>query len=288
MMEQGKNLDIFLDKVCAEVRAKGIHCEIREELSGHYEDLMTERQQLGASEEEAQQYAIAQLGDPRAIGRDLHRIHKPRIPWGLLTAVLLLSAVSLLGMGSIEAGASYKTNLRDLLLHQTVYIAIGLLVMTGMYFINFKLLQKASGIIYGGTVLAIVISVLMGMKMLNGSRRYVGFLGCNFDLISYTPYLFVVALAGLWTAGHRSLNWSGRTKEMLDVLLLVLPAVIFYTIRAFPEMAVYLTVSLILYVWITRRWVKGTLVGAAFVSGLALYVWNSWYQWDPDCRSGQL
>lgn len=42
-----------------------MHREIREELSGHFQDLMLERQQLGATEEEAQQYAIAQMGDPQ-------------------------------------------------------------------------------------------------------------------------------------------------------------------------------------------------------------------------------
>lgn len=42
-----KVLNRYLNKVCAEVKAKGMHDEIREELSGHFADLMTERQQQG-------------------------------------------------------------------------------------------------------------------------------------------------------------------------------------------------------------------------------------------------
>lgn len=276
MMERRKKkLDNYLDRVCAEVRAKGMHREIREELSGHFQDLMLERQQLGATEEEAQQYAIAQMGDPQVIGRDLHRIHKPRIPWGLLTAVLMLSAVSLLGMGAIEAGTSFNPALSDLMLRQTVYIILGITVMTGMYFINFKLLQRASGFIYAAALMAIVASLLLGPELINGNRRYVGFLGFYFDLVGYSPYVFVVALAGIWTSRSFVLKWSGRTRELAELALLLLPAVIYAVIRSFPELVVYLAVALTLYVWITRRWVHGLLIAIISIGGGAVYVWNN-------------
>lgn len=276
MMKQSKmNLDNYLDKVCAEVRAKGMHSEIREELSGHFQDLMLERQQLGATEDEAQQYAVAQMGDPQVIGRDLHKIHKPRIPWGLLTAVMLLSAVSLLGMGSIEAGTSFNPALSDLMMRQTVYIILGIAVMTGMYFVNFKLLQRASGIIYAAALMAIVASLLLGPELINGNRRYVGFMGFYIDLVGYSPYIFVVALAGIWTSRSFVLKWSGRTRELAELALLLLPAVIYAAIRSLPELVVYLAVSLALYVWITRRWITAGLMVITFVSGGAIYVWNN-------------
>lgn len=275
MMEQRKKLDNYLDRVCAEVRAKGMHREIREELSGHFQDLMLERQQLGATEEEAQQYAIAQMGDPQVIGRDLHRIHKPRIPWGLLTAVMMLSAVSLLGMGAIEAGTSFNPALSDLTMRQTVYIILGIAVMTGMYFVNFKLLQRASGIIYLAALIAIVASLLLGPELINGNRRYVGFMGSYFDLVGYSPYIFVVALAGIWTSRSVMLKWSRRTRELAELALLLLPAVIYTAIRSLPELVVYLAVSLTLYVWITRRWITAGLIVITFVSGGAIYVWNN-------------
>jgi cell division protein FtsW (lipid II flippase) len=276
MMERRKKkLDNYLDRVCAEVRAKGMHREIREELSGHFQDLMLERQQLGATEEEAQQYAIAQMGDPQVIGRGLHKIHKPRSPWGLLTAVMMLSAVSLLGMGAIEAGTSFNPALADLTMRQTVFIILGIAVMTGMYFFNFKLLQRASGFIYAAALMAIVASLLLGPELINGNRRYVGFMGFYFDLVGYSPYIFVVALTGIWTSHSFVLKWSGRTRELAELALLLLPAAIYAAIRSLPELVVYLAVSLTLYVWITRRWVTAGLMVITFVSGGAIYVWNN-------------
>lgn len=275
MMEPGKKrLDRYLDEVCEEVKAKGMHDEIREELSGHFADLMTERQEHGASEEEAQQYAIAQMGNPQTIGRDLHQIHKPRIPWALLAGVILLSAISLLGMGAVEAGVKDYRIPDALMLRQSVFIFLGIAVMSTMYFINFKQLQQASGWMYGGALLMIAVSLWLGPKMMNGSRHYLSFLGLPLDLIGFSPYLFIVGLAGIWKRPGVLNTTVGRMRQWVDLGLLLLPAAIYGIIPSFAELVVYLAVALPLYVWITRRWVRAAVVAASCVSGLALYVWS--------------
>lgn len=244
-------------------------------LSGHFADLMTERQQQGASEEEAQQYAIAQLGDPQAIGRDLHQIHKPRIPWSLLAGVILLSAVSLLGMAAVEAGFGDYYKFPDaLMLRQGMFIVLGIAVMAIMYFINFKHVLRSSGWIYGGALMAILFSILVGLQVTNGVRRYVGILGLFFDVIGYSPYIFVVALAGIWNRQGFMKTWNGRTRDLAELSLLLLPAVIYAVIPAFPELIVYLAVSLTFYIWMTRRWIRGTVIAVTFLTGGAIYVWN--------------
>ncbi|MEK3757927.1 FtsW/RodA/SpoVE family cell cycle protein [Paenibacillus sp. FSL P4-0338] len=275
MMEQSKkDLERYLDTVCAQVRAKGMHKEIRDELSGHFTDLVTERLELGATDEEAQQYAIRQLGDPQAVGRELHQIHKPRIPWGLLAGVILLSAVSLLGMAAVEAGFTEDLIPNALMLRQSVFIILGLIAMTGMFFINFKQLQRASGFIYGGALLMIAASLWLGPEMMNGSRRYVSILGFPFDLIGCSPYLFVVALAGIWKRPNVQNTTGGRLRSWLELGLLLLPAAIYILIPSFAELVVYLVVALPLYIRITRRWVSVMVVAVSSVSGVALYVWS--------------
>lgn len=275
MMEPGKKrLDRYLDEVCEEVKAKGMHDEIREELSGHFADLMMEKQEQGVSEEEAQQYAIAQMGDPQTIGRELHQIHRPRIPWPLLAGVLLLSAISLLGMGAVEAGVTEYRIPDALMLRQSVFIILGIAVMAIMYFINFKQLQRASGWIYGGALLLIATSLSLGPEIVNGSRRYVGILGFTFDLVGYSPYVFVVALAGIWKRPGVLNTAGGRMRQWADLGLLLLPAAIYCIIPSFAELVVYLAVALPLYVWITRRWVEAAVVAVSCVSGVALYIWS--------------
>lgn len=274
MMEPNqKVLNRYLNKVCAEVKAKGMHDEIREELSGHFADLVTERQEQGASEEEAQQYAIAQLGDPQTIGRELHQIHKPKIPWSLLAGVLLLSAVSLLGMGAVDAGFNDHRIPDALMLRQSVFIVLGIAVMAIMYFINFKQLQRASGWIYGGTILMIAISLWFGPEMINGSRRFITILGLPFDLIGFSPYFFVIALAGIWKRPGVLNTTVRRMRQWVDLGLLLLPAAIYCIVPSFAELVVYLAVALPLYVWITRHWIKAVAIASVFVVGGVIYVW---------------
>ncbi|WNS45482.1 FtsW/RodA/SpoVE family cell cycle protein [Paenibacillus sp. MMS20-IR301] len=273
-MERNKKLEQYLDKVCAEIRAKGLHREIREELGGHYADLVMERMEQGAAKDDAEQYALQQMGDPQITGRELHQIHKPKIPWGLLSAVMLLSAVSLLGMGSIQASGFLQIYHLMPLQRQFIGIMIGVSLMAGMYFINFKHLQQASGKIYAAAVMLIAVTLVFGPELINGNRRYVGFLGFTFDLIGYSPYVFVVALAGIWTSPGFLSQRSIRLQELVKLALLLLPAGIYAAIRSFPELVVYLAVALIMYVWITRRWRSASLLTAAAVAAGALFIWN--------------
>ncbi|WP_238655204.1 FtsW/RodA/SpoVE family cell cycle protein [Paenibacillus piscarius] len=275
-----KVLHRYLNKVCAEVKAKGMHDEIREELSGHFADLMAERQEQGASEEEAQQYAIAQMGDPQAIGRDLHQIHKPRTPWSLFIGLTLLSAVSLLGMGAVEVGFNDHRIPDALMLRQLVFIVLGLIAMTGMYFINFKRLQRASGWIYGLALLMIAAGLLLNLNTMNGTARYAIILGFPFDLIGYSPYLFIVGLAGLIKRPGVQNALGGRIRMWTEAGLLLLPAAIYLLIPSFAELVVYLAVALPLYIWITRHWGRAVIVAAGCVSGLTLYVWSQAYLRD--------
>ncbi|MEK3877506.1 FtsW/RodA/SpoVE family cell cycle protein [Paenibacillus sp. FSL M7-0420] len=251
-----------------------MHSEIRDELSGHFTDLVSERLELGASEEEAQRYAIAQMGDPQAIGRNLHQIHKPRIPWSLLAGVILLSAVSLLGMGSIEAGGYLERYHLVPMQRQLIFIILGVCLMTGLYFINFKRMQKASGSIYIAALMTVAVSILLVPDMNSGTRRYVGVAGFYFDLIGYSPYVFIIALAGIWTRPGFLRSYNVRIRELLKLLLLLLPAVIYASVSSFPELILYLVVSLIMYIWISRRWVTGILISAVSLFSGGIYVWN--------------
>ncbi|WP_438495498.1 permease prefix domain 1-containing protein [Paenibacillus sp. IHBB 3054] len=197
-MESKSGLEQYLDNVCGEVKAKKMHAEIRSELSSHLEDLMIEQESLGASKAEAEVLAIAQMGDPKAVGKDLHHIHKPRTPWGLLGALLLFSAIGLLGMSSLEA--SFMNNPRvpaSFLPKQFSFMLIGIALMTACYFINFRRLQKLSWLLYIFSIAGIVASLKWGLYV-NGSRTYfLAFGGIEINLVSI-EYAALGLLMGIY------------------------------------------------------------------------------------------
>ncbi len=71
----------FLDQVCSQIKWKAAHREICAELDAHIEDRMERLERLGRDKEEAEFEAVAAMGDPIQIGKELNRYHKPYLSW---------------------------------------------------------------------------------------------------------------------------------------------------------------------------------------------------------------
>ena len=69
----------WLDRATAGIRFTPDREEVRAELSAHLEDKALDFQRIfpGLTEEEAQERAAAEMGDPVEIGKELAKIHKP-------------------------------------------------------------------------------------------------------------------------------------------------------------------------------------------------------------------
>jgi hypothetical protein len=83
------NRDAYLDSVCREVRFRAARKYIRQELSAHIDDKAAVLEASGISDAEAA--AIKAMGDPAETGRALSAIHRPRVAWGVIACVLLLT-----------------------------------------------------------------------------------------------------------------------------------------------------------------------------------------------------
>ena len=98
-MEQdnGHPVAQWLDRATAGIRFKPDRKEVRAELEAHLEDKALDFQRIfpGLTEDEAQERAAAEMGDPEEIGKELARIHKPwlgylwRASQGLAVAALI-------------------------------------------------------------------------------------------------------------------------------------------------------------------------------------------------------
>ncbi|MEK5028683.1 FtsW/RodA/SpoVE family cell cycle protein [Paenibacillus sp. FSL M7-1046] len=274
-MESKSGLEQYLDNVCGEVKAKKMHAEIRSELSSHLEDLMIEHESLGASQAEAEVLAIAQMGDPKAVGKDLHHIHKPRTPWGLLGALLLFSAIGLLGMGSVDANPLETRIHESLLYRQSVFMLLGIMLMTLLYFCDFRRLQKLSWLLYIFSIAGIVASLKWGLYV-NGSRTYfLAFGGIVINLVSYSPYIVLVALAGIFSKFKADGKLGTKRNLLPELFILLGPAAAYIIAGPIPVLLLYLVCSLILYTWLSGVWLRSTLIGGFFLAAGLRYAWNN-------------
>ena len=74
----------FCDQVVRRVRWFPARGSIAAELRAHLEDHAAALMERGTPEEEATQQAVAAMGDPEALGRQLNRAHPPLLCFSVL------------------------------------------------------------------------------------------------------------------------------------------------------------------------------------------------------------
>ena len=116
MKESREKTDKWLDKATAAIRFGPDRRTVRSELSAHLEDKALDFQRIfpDLTQEEAQDRAAAEMGDPAEIGRELARLHKPLLGYAWLASKVLLGVV--IGAGVLLfVNRTYQSGLSNLL-----------------------------------------------------------------------------------------------------------------------------------------------------------------------------
>ena len=106
----------WLDAATKAIRFGTDRRTVRSELSAHLEDKALDFQRIfpDLTQEEAQDRAAAEMGDPEEIGRELARLHKPLLGYAWLASKVLLGVV--IGAGVLLfANRTYQSGLSNLL-----------------------------------------------------------------------------------------------------------------------------------------------------------------------------
>ena len=136
----GVDMEKYLEKLLLQIRCKKARPYIAEEIKGHIESQIEDNIADGMSYEEAEKNAVADMGDPIAVGISLDKIHKPQIAWKLLVIVGILSLLGILLQQSIFYQSGYSNlepfmqEMYQLETESFVYsVFIGFILMCGIY-----------------------------------------------------------------------------------------------------------------------------------------------------------
>ncbi|MEK8130965.1 FtsW/RodA/SpoVE family cell cycle protein [Paenibacillus filicis] len=273
MIKDHEDVREFLNRVCSEIRSREAHPQIRLELMSHLESLAEEKEQAGESREEALAWAVAQMGDPRLIGKDLHRIHRPKLEWGLLTAILAFVALGLIAMYAYDASMlanSKQTVNSQFFIYKVAMAGIGLAVMGGLTFFSYHKFQALTWWLYGLLIIGLCLVALFGNQV-NGSRQYLSFGPLYIQWASISPLLFVVVAAGCLPRWY-----AARSFFMARSFALFLPVGLLLSIcSAMPALLLTMVGYLIIIGSVTKRW--KTLLVLVSASILAISSFLLWY-----------
>lgn len=251
MNRDGEAFKRFVRDVCLEVRARELHREIRQEMTSHLEALAEEKEADGCPAEEAEAWAVRQMGDPLQLGRELNRVHKPRFHWGMLAGAFCLLAAGFLAM--LSADSSYAQwraiSTTGFFENKVLSTVAGLILAVFLILFDYRKLQRYSWPIYITTV-TLIIGTLMFGGTINGSP-YLRIGSWSFDIIGMSPYAFLIvsvgSMSGLHETHFKSILW--RT-----LLFVALPAFLYLKWPSLFSLTAYLCMYFTLQCVLYRRW----------------------------------
>jgi len=248
----------FVSDVCKQIRWKMAHQRVADEMAAHIEDSRIHYIEQGMSDEAATNQAIADTGDSTLIGADFDRIHRPRPQWGMLLAVAAFLAIGIIAHFALRHVPDlplWPQLAAGSLNRRLVYMAVGITVMFGLYFLDFTIIGKYSVFVYIFVILLFAAAILLWPSSLHFSRfgvimqafslvlplAYAGLMyglkgkgmkGVIIAAVAFSAYCFLAAIAVFLSALFLFLiagvailavaiykNWFGynRTKSMVIV-----------------------------------------------------------------------
>ena len=226
----------FINSVCKEIKYEPVRKGISEELTSHIQDKKEEYINNGINEQEAEQKAVSQMGVAEEIGKNLNKIHKPKLDWKLLLLI-----IALMGFGIFVAVIKQATMNNNNLGRTIAYMILGIILSIGVYFYDYKKLKKHSLILY------IVATILMILPNFNGAMvngvKYISI----FNIVIYPSTiavpLYLIAFIGFLMNYNSDNNYNFTisnkdiriNKDIIKMIVTCIIAIII--IEAVPSFA---------------------------------------------------
>ncbi|MEI7025743.1 FtsW/RodA/SpoVE family cell cycle protein [Paenibacillus sp. y28] len=270
-------LNEYMDVVCRQIGPREAHSSIRLELEDHLQDLAEAHRVQGMSETDAMREAIKQMGDPEQIGKQFHKLYKPRWDWAMLGLLFVLLTFGLIMMYGMQLALEPRLQ-QDLFLKKCLHTAGALALFIGFAFIDFQKLKKWGWQLYGGTVLMMLLLLLSGSQV-NG-KPYFMLPVIRIDISTLAPYTLLLGIAGLLTTpGFRKVKLHYRL-----LLFIFIPALLFIKANNLSSLVIY-GVTLMIVLWFAKASTKEWLSFAAATVGcmvllLPVLIWTGPYNLD--------
>lgn len=231
------NINQFLNVVCTQIRYRPARNEIANELKAHLLEIKDELLTQGIEESIAEENAVQRMGEAEEIGKQLNKIHRPRINWILIivTAIFIfLGVVNLINKQIIThngyIGKIFK------------YIILGIGAGVIVYLLDYKKIKKYSWHIY---IIATLVMLLtfMGVGYKINERIYIRIFSIYFSPSEIAVPLYLISFAGYMT----DINSKKALNQVLKILLLEVMPLILLKIGCSIEGIAILSIAYFIY-----------------------------------------
>ena len=181
----------YLEEICSVIKCKEVHEEIKEEMKGHIEELSTEYIDNGYEKEEAYKLAIRDMGDSGEVGFKLNKVYEKKIEYKTLIIAILLS---LFGLGFAFILNNKLSFYYSSPVNQVIYFILGIGAFIGIYYFDYRKLEKYSYHIFAVSVILSYIQVTCEIPVKGRPSVIVTDFGVvNFGIFIFTGFLISIS-----------------------------------------------------------------------------------------------
>ena len=252
----------YLKTLTDQIRCKMAREAVRDELLCHIEDQKAAFISEGMEQDEAEEAAVLEMGDPVETGNEMDRIHRPKMAWGMIALIAVLSIAGYVVQKLIEAKVVEAGGYDWLGPKNLFFLIAGLVIMMVVCFLDYTRIGKyAREIIIAADVL-IFVAITFFALMLNGAANFIWIPVIGSITIDSLLLLTVPLYAGVLYA-YRGQGYRAVVKGILWMIPQVWLALRIPRLTTAVTLALSFVFMLVIAVW--RNWFrisrKKTLAG---------------------------
>ncbi|MGX1193469.1 FtsW/RodA/SpoVE family cell cycle protein [Metabacillus sp. SLBN-84] len=246
--------DSYLSKVKEQIKSKDARMMVEMELNAHIESIKEDWVKNGLTADEAETKAIAQMGNPVGIGKDMNKIHRPKTDW-----VLILLFTFCMGAGFLPVFIGEQV----MLINKILISIIGAITLFAFMMVDYRRLERVGWVFYILGIGFLLVIPPFANQIINGSLSIqIGFF--NLESLISIPFLLV---------GWASFLNNLRLKVWQAILLYIVPILLLAQLPAVSTAVLYTVMvsAMICFSKFSKKVILSLLTAGSVLAGLLLF-----------------
>ncbi|WP_153462209.1 FtsW/RodA/SpoVE family cell cycle protein [Sediminibacillus terrae] len=223
---------IFLETVGKEIKSPSVRKMIVTELEYHIDKEKQRFITSGMDEKDAEEKAVAQMGNPVPLGKELKKLHRPKVDWWIAVLFIMALCLGFLPLMAIGGNLGFVP-------HKIIYAIFGLVITGGLMLFNYSKIVKFRWASYLGGLFLSFLLFLFSTAYVNGFP-YVELGPLAFNILDTIPFFFIS-----WTGFLRDKRMNG----LVLCILYLIPFLMFAFIGNILAMLLYTLILIGMVVW---------------------------------------
>ncbi|TLS37176.1 FtsW/RodA/SpoVE family cell cycle protein [Pseudalkalibacillus caeni] len=259
----------FVDEVISQIKSREAKKFVSSELVYHLNEAKKDYVKQGYSEEDAEEKAVKQMGNPISLGQQFNKLHRPGVDWYLVALLVTVMGLGFLPIFVLYLGDSPLgyMDIRHVSFIKSFSVLAGMAVVVGLMFVDYRKLKNLGWLFYAAGICLIFIFQSTGIPVNGVPYLMLGpFTASNMIVI---PFFFLA-----WATFFR----NERLKIWMLAPLFAVSLFLLLRLSNLPVVGIYL-IMVMAMLWGSHFTRKKAAIFTGTVFSIftifALVVWNT-------------